>query len=122
MKQYTIILIHVYSNRIWNRLVFKVNDGYKLKLQTPKTMKLFRGTKKLIDKIKNGENVLPLAVVKVVLLRCNLVDNKYQQKSKMLYAFTPNKSYLLSVETSNSVYLETYNTDFDEYIICRSKW
>ena len=28
-------------NRINNRLVFKIKDGYKLELQTPETMKLF---------------------------------------------------------------------------------
>ena len=33
--------IHVYSNRINNRLVFKKNDGYKLELQVPEAMKLF---------------------------------------------------------------------------------
>ena len=34
-------LIHVYINKINNRLVFEIKDGYKLQLQTPKTMKLF---------------------------------------------------------------------------------
>ena len=36
--------IYVYINRI-NKLVFKIKDGYKLKLQTPETMKLFDSTK-----------------------------------------------------------------------------
>ena len=47
--------IHVYINRINNRLVFKIKDGFKLKLQTRETMKLIGSTKKLIDKTKNGE-------------------------------------------------------------------
>ena len=66
----------------------------------PETMKLFGSTKKLIDKTKNGEKVLSLEVVEVVLVQCNLVDNQYQQKSAVLYTFTPNKSYayLLNVE------------------------
>ena len=38
--------IHIYINRINNRLVFKIKDGYKLELQTPETMKLFGCTKK----------------------------------------------------------------------------
>ena len=46
-------------------------------------------TAKLIDKIKNGENVRSLEVLEVVL--CNLVDNQYQQNFLVLYAFTPNK-------------------------------
>ena len=37
-----------------------MKDGYKLELQMPGTMKLFASTKKLIDKTKNGENVLSL--------------------------------------------------------------
>ena len=60
-----------------------------------------------------------LKVVKVFLVQCNLVDNQYQQKSKVLFIFTPNKSYayLLNVEPSNLVFLKTYNTEFDEIII-----
>ena len=82
-------------------------------------MKLIGSTKSLKDKIKHGENVPILEVVEVVLVQCNLVDNKYQQKSKVLYTFTPNKSYtyLLNVEPSTLVFLKTYNTDFDEVII-----
>ena len=38
--------IHVYINRINNRLVFKIKDECKLVLQTPGTMKLFGSTKK----------------------------------------------------------------------------
>ena len=113
--------IHVYINRINNRSVFIIKDGYKLQLQTPETMKLFGNKKKdkLIDKIKNGENVPSLEVVVVVLVQCNLVDNQYQQKSEVLYTFTPNKSYayLLNVEPSNLVFWKTYNTEFDEIII-----
>ena len=82
-------------------------------------MKLIGCTKLLKDKTKHGENVPILEVVEVVLVQCNLVDNKYQQKSKVLYTFTPNKSYtyLLNVEPSTLVFLKTYNTDFDEVII-----
>ena len=85
----------------------------------PETMKLFGSTKRLIDNTKNGENVPSLEIVEVVLVQCNLVDNKYQQKSGVLYTFTPNKSYayLFNVEPSNLVFLKTYNTVFDEIII-----
>ena len=38
--------INVYINGINNRLVFTIKNGYKLELQTPETMKLFRSTKK----------------------------------------------------------------------------
>ena len=58
-------------------------------------------------------------VVLVVLVQYNLVDNQYQQKSEVLYTFTLNKSYvyLLNVEVSNLVSLETYTREFDEIII-----
>ena len=58
-------------------------------------------------------------MVELVLVQCNLVDNQYQQKSEVLYAFTSNRSYayLLNVEPSNLVFLKTYNTEFDEIII-----
>ena len=60
-----------------------------------------------------------LGVVEVVLVQCNLVDNQCQEKSEVLYAFTPNKSYfyLLNVEPSNLVFLKTYNTESCEIII-----
>ena len=49
----TVPPIHVYINRINNRLVFETKDGHKLELQTPETIKLFGSTKKLTDKTKN---------------------------------------------------------------------
>ena len=58
-------------------------------------MKLFGNTKKIIDKTKNGENVPSLEAVEVFLVQGNLVDNQYQQKSEVLYTFTPNKSLLI---------------------------
>ena len=55
--------INVYINRINDRLVFNIKDGYKLELQTPETTKLFGSTKKLIDKSQNEEKVPSLEVV-----------------------------------------------------------
>ena len=73
----TISPIHIYINRINNGLVFKIKDKYKLELPTPKTMKIFGSTKKLIDKTKSREKVPSLEVVQVALVLCNLVDNQY---------------------------------------------
>ena len=58
-----------------------------------------------------------LEIAKVVFVQFNLVDSQYQQKSDMLYPFTPNKSYsyLLNIEQSNLVVLETYSNEFDDY-------
>ena len=69
----TIPTTHVYINRINNRSVFKIKDGYKQKVQTPETMKLFCSTNKSIDKTKKS-----IEVVEVVLVQCNLADNQYQ--------------------------------------------
>ena len=44
--------IHIYIKRINNGLVFKMKDGYNLKLQTPETIKLLGSTKILADKKK----------------------------------------------------------------------
>ena len=61
--------IHIYINKINNRLVFKVKDGYKLELQMSETMKLFGSTKKTIGKTKNEEKVPSLEVVEVVFVQ-----------------------------------------------------
>ena len=115
----TIPPIHIYINMINERLMFKIKDGYKVELQMPETMKLLGGTKKLIDRTKNGENVPGLEVVEVVLVQCNLVDNQYQKKSEVLHTFMPNKSYayLLNVKPNNLVFLKTYHIESDEIII-----
>ena len=80
-------------------------------------MKLYGSTKKLTE--KNWKQVSSIEVVKVFLVQCNLVNNEYQQKSEVLHTFTPNESYayLLNVESSNLVFLKTYNTEFAEIII-----
>ena len=59
-------------------------------------MKLFGSLKKLIEKTKNGKNVQSFKVVEVVLVQCSLVDNQYQQKSKVLYTLCQLKIYLKS--------------------------
>ena len=81
----TIPPIHAYINRINNRLVFKIKDGYKLELQTPEIMKPFGSAKTLIANTRNREKVPSLEVVEVVLVQCISVDNQYQWKPEVLY-------------------------------------
>ena len=47
-----------------------------------------------LKKIKNenGENVPNLEINELVLVHCNIVNNSYQQNSRVLYTFVPNKS------------------------------
>ena len=68
--------------------MFKIINGYKLELQTTETLKLFGSTKKVIEKKKNGASLPSLQVAEVFLVLYNLVDNEYQQKSKVLYPFS----------------------------------
>ena len=56
-------------------------------------MQLLGSTKKFIDKNKNGEIIPRLETVEVVLVHSNLVNNNYQQASKALFAFVPNKQF-----------------------------
>ena len=93
-------------------------DMRKKKKKTPEKTKLFGSAKKLIHKTKCSKKVLSLDEGQVVLVQCNLVDNQYQQKPEVLYAFTANSfyGYLLNVEPNNLVFLKTYNSEFDEII------
>ena len=87
----------IYSNKIKNRIVFKIKNGCKLELLTPKTMKLLGSTRNVVDKDKNSENVPKLESVEVVLVHCKLVKNDYQHASKVLLSFVPNKQFGQSV-------------------------
>ena len=42
-------------------------------------MKLLGSTKKIITKVKNGENVPHLEITEVVLVHCNMVNNDYSK-------------------------------------------
>ena len=55
-------------------------------------MKLLGGTKNKIIKDKKCENIPHLEITAVVLDQCNIVNNNYQQDSRVLYIFVPNKS------------------------------
>ena len=56
-------------------------------------MKLLGSTKKYVDQDKDGEDVPKLESVLVVLVYCNLVNNSYQQASKVLFTFVLNKQF-----------------------------
>ena len=56
-------------------------------------MKLQRSTEIKIAKDKNGENVPHLEITEVILVDCNIVNNSYQQGSRVLYTFVLNISF-----------------------------
>ena len=106
--------IKIYVNKIENRLTFKTKNGYYLELLTPETMKLLGSTGRKITKDKNGENVPHLETVELVLIHCNLLNNYYQQNSRILYTFVPNKPLgsLLEISPPNHTFLKTFNSEF----------
>ena len=79
-------------------------------------MKLFGSTKNKITKDKNSENVRHLEINKVVLIPCNIVNNDYQQDSRVLHTFVPNKPFgsLLEISPTNHIFKKTFNSEFDE--------
>ena len=56
-------------------------------------MKLLRSTENKITKDKNCNNVEHLEITEVVLVHCNTVNHDYQQDSRVLHTFVPNKSF-----------------------------
>ena len=69
-----------------------------------------------ITKDKNGENVPYLEITEVVLVRCDIVNNDYQQDSRVLYTFVPNKTFgsLLEISPANHTFLKTFNSKYDK--------
>ena len=64
-------------------------------------MKLLGSTESKITEDKNGDNVPHLEVVELVLVHCNLLNNEYQQDSKILYTFVPNRPFGSFLEILN---------------------
>ena len=58
-----------------------------MELSTPETMKLFGSTENKITKDKNCENVPQLENTEVILVHCNIVNNNYQQDSRVLCTY-----------------------------------
>ena len=100
----------MYINRIENRITLKIKNRCYLELLTPETMKLLGSTESKITKDKNGENVPHSEVVELVLVHCNLVNNDYQQDSRILYTFVPNKTFgsLLEISSTNQVFFKKH--------------
>ena len=79
-------------------------------------MELLGSAKSKITGEKNDENVPHLEIVELVLIHCNIVNNNYQQNSRILYTFVPNKPFnsLLEISPSNHIFLKTFNSEFQE--------
>ena len=77
-------------------------------------MKLLGRTKNKITTDKNCENVPHLETKEVILVHYNIVNNDYQQDSRVLYTFIPNKPFgsLLEISPKNNIFLKTFNSEF----------
>ena len=87
---------------------------YKPELLTEETMQLLGSSKKVTENSKDGEFVLRLETVEVVLVHCNLVNNNYQQASKVIFTFVPNKQFgqLITITPHSPTMLKTTNAEF----------
>ena len=77
-------------------------------------MKRVATIKNKVTNDENGENVPHLEITEVVLIHCNIVNNDYQQDSRALYTFVPNKTFgqLLDISPKNYVFLKTFDSEF----------
>ena len=108
--------MRMYINKIENRITFKIKSGYYLELLTSETMKLLGSPESKITKDKNSENLPHLEVDELVLVHCNLVNNGYQQDSRILFTFVANKTFgsLLEISQTNHVFFKTFNSELQE--------
>ena len=103
--------VQIYTNKIKNRIAFKIKAGYKLELLSPETMKLLGSTKKDIDQDKDGEDAPKLESIQVVLVHCNSVNNNYQQESiqqesiqvVLVHCYSVNNNYYLHFYQINNL-------------------
>ena len=81
-------------------------------------MKLLGSTKSEITKDKNGKNMTHLQIIKLVLVHFNLVNNDYQQDSRILYKFVPNKPFgsLLEILPTNHIFLKKLIQNFKKSV------
>ena len=95
-------------------ITFIIKTGYCHEILMPEMMKLLGSNKSKINKNENDENVPDLEITEVILVHFNIVNNDYQQDSRVLYTFVPNKSFgqLLDTSTKKFIFLKTFNSEF----------
>ena len=60
-----------------------------------------------------------LETTQVVLVHCDIDNNDYQQDSRVLYMFVPNKPFgsLLEISPTNHIFLKTFNSEYEQVIV-----
>ena len=96
--------IRIYVNKIEKMITFTIKVGHYLQLLMLEMMKLLGSAESKITEGENGENMPRLEITKAVLVHCNIVKIDYQQDSRVLYTFVPNKSFgqLLHISSEKS--------------------
>ena len=93
-------------------MTVRIKTGCYLELLTQETTKLSK-----IIKDENGENVLDLEITEVVSVNCNIINNDYQQDSRVLYTSIPNKLFgqLLDISAINFIFLKLLIQNFHTF-------
>ena len=79
-------------------------------------MKLLGRAESKIFENKHDGNVPHLEITELVLVHCNIVNNDYQQDSRVLYKFVPRKPFgsLLEISHKNYIFLKTFKSEFQK--------
>ena len=106
--------VQIFVKKTKNRIVFKVKTGYKLELLPKETMQLLGSSKKDVDQNKDEEAGPKLEFLDVASLHTNLISNNYQQTSKVLFTFVPDKQFgqLIIITPHSPIMLKTTNAEF----------
>ena len=77
-------------------------------------MQLLGSSKKDLDENKDEEIVPRLEIIEVVLVHCNLLNNRFQQPSRVSFTFVPNKQSgkLITISPHPPTILKTANAKF----------
>ena len=106
-------LIRIYVNQTQNSITFGIKVGYYLELLTTETVRLLGSTKNKLIKDENGKNVSRLEIAEIVLVNCDIVNNDYQEDSRVLYTFVLNKLFLQLLDNSlkRFIFSKTFNSE-----------
>ena len=61
-----------------------------------------------------------MCLISKLLKSYQFINNDYQQDSRVLYTFVPNKPFgsLLEIFPTNHIFLKTFNSEYDEIKVC----
>ena len=92
------MLLRIYVNNIKNRITFKIKTGY---------------LKSKITKDEYGGNMPGLKINEVILVNYNIVNNGYQNNSRVLNTYFPNKSFCQLLDISPKIFMFLKKLSFE---------